>query len=87
MLKLGKDIVIASNPCELFTEFGLEIKSQSPFKYTMVTELTNGTIGYVPTLKAYEEGGYEVRKPANRVEKNAGEKIVKNTVELLKELY
>jgi neutral ceramidase len=87
VLKLGKDIVIASNPCELFTEFGLDIKSQSPFKYTMVTELTNGTIGYVPTLKAYEEGGYEVRKPANRVEKNAGEKIVKNTVELLKELY
>jgi hypothetical protein len=52
----------------------------------MVAELTNGSYGYVPTQYAYEEGGYEVRKPASRMEKDAGYRIVECSLELLKEL-
>lgn len=85
-LRLGKEIALATNPVELFADFGLEIKEGSPFKYTMVSELTNGSFGYVPTQYAYEEGGYEVRKPASRMERDAGDRIVQRSLELLKDL-
>jgi hypothetical protein len=33
---------------------------ESPFPYTVVSELAGGWIGYVPDRKAYVEGAYEV---------------------------
>ncbi|MBM3236490.1 hypothetical protein FJZ31_09345 [Candidatus Poribacteria bacterium] len=43
----------------MFVEIGLEIKRQSPFQYTFVVELANDYVGYIPTVKAFDEGGYE----------------------------
>ena len=85
-LRIGDSIALATFPCELFVEYGLEVKARSPFKYTLIAELTNGEVGYVPTLKAYEEGGYEVRKPANCLEKDAGTRMTKVHLRLLEEL-
>ncbi|HHW49763.1 MAG TPA: hypothetical protein GXX14_14260 [Clostridiaceae bacterium] len=89
VVSFGKDMAIAANPAELFVEYGLQIKKNSPFKYTMISELTNGYVGYVCTKHAFEEGGYEVRKTNNssHLEIDAGEKIVKASVELLKTLH
>ncbi|HIE27497.1 TPA: hypothetical protein EYP66_09440 [Candidatus Poribacteria bacterium] len=53
------DLAIVALPGEMFVEIGLEIKRQSPFKYTFVVELANDYVGYVPTVKAFDEGGYE----------------------------
>ncbi len=44
---------------ELFTEIGLAIKKGSPFPKTMVAALANGYNGYLPTSRAFGEGGYE----------------------------
>lgn len=85
-LGIGRELAISMNPVELFSDFGLEIKSGSPFRYTMVAELTGGSFGYVPTLYAYEEGGYEVRKPASRMERDAGNRIEAASIELLNRL-
>lgn len=86
LLKIGEDIAIVTNPTELFTEFGLEIKKSSPYKYIFVAELTNGYYGYIPTQKAFEEGGYEVKKmtDASFLSVDAGEKIVEASHRLLK---
>jgi hypothetical protein len=46
-------------PGEYFTEFGMQIKSSSPFRFTAVMTLTNGYIGYLPNRHAYEIGHYE----------------------------
>jgi len=79
----GVDFALACVPCELFVEFGLEIKAKSPFKYTFVSELTNGAVGYIPTEKAFSrEGGYEARFPA-RLRENAGRLITDKVMELL----
>ena len=40
-------------------EFGLQIKAKSPAKATFVIELANGSIGYIPTAEALEQGAYE----------------------------
>jgi hypothetical protein len=87
MLRFGSQVAITTNPCELFCEFGLAIKSGSPVKYTLVSELTNGAMGYVPTRQAFEEGGYEIRKlPGNSfLAMDAGGRIVDATLEMLEE--
>ena len=63
---------------------GLAIKAASPFKTTLVVELANNSVAYIPTRQAYSEGSYEVTN--SRVERGTGEKLVEAAVELLKEL-
>lgn len=58
-LQINDDIMIWSAPCELFCEFALSMREQSPFKHTFYYGYTNGTFGYVPTRRAFAEGGYE----------------------------
>ena len=58
-LRLG-DASIVALPGEIFVEFGLNIKRQSPASPQFVVSLANGYIGYVCTDKALtEHGGYE----------------------------
>jgi hypothetical protein len=61
VITLGKDVAIVALPGEVFVELGLAIKQASPFKTTLVVELSNAveTI-YIPTRYAYVGGGYEV---------------------------
>ncbi|MBI3990607.1 MAG: neutral/alkaline non-lysosomal ceramidase N-terminal domain-containing protein [Candidatus Omnitrophica bacterium] len=53
------DVALVGLPGEVFVEFGLEIKKFSPFAKTFIIGLANGLIGYVPTLRAFKEGGLE----------------------------
>jgi hypothetical protein len=61
VLRIG-DVAFAALASETFAEIGLNVKSQSPFARTVTLGYTNGCIGYLPTAKAYEEGGYEVEQ-------------------------
>ena len=47
-------------PGEIFVELGLDLKMDSPFGQTMVAELANGSIGYIPCSRAYRQENYEV---------------------------
>jgi hypothetical protein len=58
VLRVG-ELAIAAIPCEVFTEIGLAIKKNSPFKPTCVVSLANGYFGYLPTPAQHELGGYE----------------------------
>ena len=49
---------------EAFTDIGVRICEASPFGETVLCCLTNSAGGYIPTRKAYEEGGYEARSSA-----------------------
>lgn len=60
-VRLSENDAIAALPGEFFVEFGLDIKCASPFAHTFVFGLTNDYIGYVPTERAFKEGGYEVK--------------------------
>ena len=71
------DIALVAVPGEMFVEIGREIKAQSGVKNTFIIGYANGYIGYIPTLKAFEEGGYEpTRTWWNRATPEAG-KIIK----------
>jgi len=86
-IRIGNDFAMVTNPDELFCEFGLGIKKQSPFKYTMVVEQTNGAYGYVPTAQAFNDGGYETWfGEHSQLTTRAGDIIEKESVGILNDL-
>jgi len=50
----------------------------------MVLELANDSVGYIPTLRAFEEGAYEPN--SSQYVPGFGELIVETAVRLLEEL-
>ncbi|WJH33478.1 neutral/alkaline non-lysosomal ceramidase N-terminal domain-containing protein [Paenibacillus sp. CC-CFT747] len=82
------DAAVVAMPAEIFVEFGLDIKERSPFPFTIVNELANGSAsGYVCTREAYEQGGYEPRITNNsKLMIGAGERFVEKALELLFQL-
>jgi len=81
VIALGGDVAWVSLPGEIFVELGLEIKKKSPFRHTVIAELANGSIGYIPNQKAYDEGNYE--PVSARCAKGSGEMLVGTALELL----
>ncbi len=55
-LRIG-DIAMATNPFELFLDFGIRIKARSRALQTFLVQLTGGT-AYLPTERALAAGGY-----------------------------
>jgi hypothetical protein len=53
------EVAFASVPGELFVEWGLAMKSASPFPWTCPVELGGDYIGYLVTEAAEQGGGYE----------------------------
>ena len=58
-LAIGDSLAFAGLPCEPFVDIGRAIKERSPFRTTIVTCITNGSMGYIASTKAHAEGGYE----------------------------
>lgn len=84
VITLGREVAWVSLPGEIFVELGLAIKTNSPFRHTLIAELANGAIGYIPNDKAYDEGNYE--PISARCAKGSGEILVRTALRLLKEL-
>lgn len=72
-------------PGEIFCDFGLEIKTRSPFTETHVVTLSNGDLpGYCVTQEALAEGGYE---PGNSIlGATSGNILADAAIEILTEL-
>jgi hypothetical protein len=84
-IRLGDDTALVAMPGEMFVELGLAIKRASPFRNTLVVELSgSGHINYVPTRRAFVEGDYEVVN--SRLESGGGELMADAAIRLLKDL-
>jgi len=85
-LRIGEG-AIAATPGETFAGLGLDIKRRSAYPITAVAELCNDIIGYIPTLEAFEQGGYETfRSRWARVKPGSGEALVDELVGMLQGL-
>ena len=58
LMSLGSRWAMLGMPGEPFVELGLEFKRWAPLDFPYVVGYTNGYVGYFPTEKAHEEGGY-----------------------------
>lgn len=85
VIALGDQIAWVGLPGEIFTELGMAIKRNSPFPRTIIAELANGSIGYVPDRKAYPQGAYEV--VSTRCAAGSGEMLVDAATHSLIELF
>lgn len=76
---------MVTNPAELFSIYGRNIRQASPFAVTMVSSLTNGYCGYVPTPGSFKHRGYETYRSVytSRLAKDAGDQIQKLSIDLL----
>lgn len=83
-IALADDLAVVALPGEIFVELGLAIKARSPFSQTIIAELANGSMGYVPNREAYPQGNYEV--VSARAEAGSGEKLVETALRQLEEL-
>jgi hypothetical protein len=81
------DVAIVGVPAEYFTIFGVDIKRRSPFKHTMVVELANDWIGYLPNREAHQMGGYQTWMGLHSyAEEGTGERVADEVVHMLNEL-
>ena len=84
VFRLSNETAIVTLPGEMFVEFALTIKNFSPFSNTIVVEMSNNGVAYVPNKKAFEQGGYEVEN--SRLAPGGGEILAEAALLMLKEL-
>lgn len=86
VIALGGAAVVGI-PAEVFVEIGLAIKSRSPYAHTFVAELAGGWAGYLPTARAFQHGGYEVRPArSSKLGPEAEPIVVETVLEMLSEV-
>jgi hypothetical protein len=85
-LRIGS-VGIVSLPGEGFCELGLAIKRASPAQHTIVIELANDAVGYLPTREAYDQGGYEVTPGATVYAPGSGERLLESASRQLAALF
>ena len=81
---IGTTVAIAGFPGEMFAEFGIQLKEDSPFPVTILSELANGAYVYIPNRIAYMEGNYE--PTAARLAAGSGELLMDSAQEQLLQL-
>ncbi len=85
VIRLG-DVAIATNPFELFTQYGIQMKARSKALQTFLIQLA-GPGSYLPTAEAVRGGGYSAIIQSNRVGPQGGQILVDKTVELTNSLW
>ena len=86
VVRIG-DLAIVALPGEIFCEIGLEIKHKSPAKHTLIVELANDAIGYVPTEEAFGQGGYEPTPGAAAYDQTTAQKLLDSALAQLNKLF
>ncbi|WP_337174579.1 hypothetical protein [Paludisphaera sp.] len=84
-LRLG-DVAIATNPFELFTQYGIQMKARSKALQTFVIQLA-GPGTYLPTEPAVHGGGYSAIPESNQVGPEGGQVLSDRTVEALNAMW
>ena len=82
------DIGFVSFPGELFGEWGLKIKAESPFPWTFPVYAGGDCLGYFVTQQAWEAGGYEsLITRYSPVSVEGAAKLVATAQQCLRELW
>jgi hypothetical protein len=83
VLRLG-DMVIATNPFELYLDYGIRIKACSPAVQTFIVQLTGDDI-YLPTTRSDAGGAYGSAN--TRIGPEGGQELVEKTLELINNVW
>jgi hypothetical protein len=81
------DLAIATNPFELYTDYGLRMKARSPATHTSIVQLTADCAAYLPTERAVQGGGYSGRIDDGVVGPEGGRVLVEETMRMFGEMW
>jgi hypothetical protein len=84
VMRLG-DAAFATNPFELFVDYGFAITGRSKAKQTFIIQFSGDSGGYLPTQRALDGGGYSAM--ANEIGPPGGKLLVDETVDLINSLW
>ncbi len=80
-------MAIATNPFELYVDYGVRIKARSDATLTLISQLTSGSAKYLPTADAVRQGGYSAEPGSVVVAPEGGRHLVDETVDGLNRLW
>jgi hypothetical protein len=88
IIRLG-DVVFATNPFELFVDYGMQIRSRSRALQTFLVQLADGSDNgfYLPTQRALDGGHYSAQVKSCWVGPEGGGMLVENTVSAINALF
>ena len=81
------DIAIATNPFELFLDYGNQIRARSRARQTILIQLACGSESYLPTEKAEKGSHYSAYVSSGSVGHQGGELLVRKTTEEINRMF
>ena len=86
IIRMG-DISIATNPFELFLDYGNRMKARSLSEQTFIVQLCCGCLAYLPTEKAEKAGHYSAYVSSGFVGHEGGDLLVRKTIEEINQMW
>ena len=81
------DVAIATNPFELFLDYGNQIRARSLAKQTFLIQLCNSSYGYLPTEKAEKGSHYSAYVSSGYIGHAGGEVLVRKTTDAIDKMF
>ncbi len=85
VIRLG-DVAFATNPYELFLDYGNQMRARSHASQTFLVQLACGYYGYLPTEKAEQGSHYSAYVSSGVTGHEGGDLLVRKTVQTINEL-
>jgi hypothetical protein len=85
LVRIG-DMAMATNPFELYLDYGVQIQQRSRAVQTFIVQLT-GTGTYVPTQRSVAGGAYGAVPASTAIGPEGGRELVEQTLKLIDSLW
>ncbi len=86
VIRLGS-IAFATNPYELFLDYGNRIRARSKASQTFLVQLSCGSLGYLPTKTAEEGSHYSAYVSSGTAGHEGGDLLVRKTVSEINKMF
>jgi len=86
VVRMGS-IAFATNPFELFLDYGNQIRARAYAEQTFLIQLCNGAEGYLPTEKAEEHGHYSAFIASGTAGHQGGDQLVRETLKDINAMF
>lgn len=86
IVRIG-NIAVATNPFELFVEYGFRIRARSKAEQVCICQLTNDIGGYLPTNAAIAGGSYSSKPASTTVGPIGGDELVERIIKEINDLW
>lgn len=85
VIRIG-EMAIASNPFELYLDYGIRMFAKSPATQTFIVQLA-GSGSYLPTQRSIAGGAYGAVPASTVMGPEGGDELVKKTLDIIQELW